>query len=60
MKTGSSTVTTCARQSQSWIVATMSAEGRYSATWDATPLGNGCSISPKRDAQIGPAINATP
>ncbi|MEA2571027.1 MAG: hypothetical protein QOI24_3028 [Acidobacteriota bacterium] len=60
MKTGSSTVTTCARQSQSWIVATMSAEGRYSATWDATPLGNGCSISPKRDSQIGPAAGSTP
>jgi hypothetical protein len=60
MKTGSSTVTTCARQSQSWIVATMSAEGRYSATWDATPLGNGCSISPKVGARIEPAANVTP
>ncbi|MCU1229651.1 MAG: hypothetical protein JWO97_2535, partial [Acidobacteria bacterium] len=60
MKTGSSTVAACARQSQSWIVATMSAEGRYSTTWDASPLGNGCSISPQINAQIGPAGNTTP
>lgn len=59
-KTGSSTVTACARQSQAWITTTMSAEGRYSVGWDATPLGNGCSPSLKEGARIGPAANVTP
>jgi hypothetical protein len=29
--------------SQSWVVVSMRAEGRYSGDFDATALGNGCS-----------------
>ncbi|HKO00718.1 MAG TPA: hypothetical protein VJ032_03425, partial [Thermoanaerobaculia bacterium] len=59
-KTGSSTVAACARQSQGWMTTTMTAEGRYSVAWDATALGNGCSISLPEGARIGPAANVTP
>jgi hypothetical protein len=48
------------RGSQNWITITMSAEGRYGTTFDATPLANGCSATPKIGAQIGPGANVTP
>jgi hypothetical protein len=50
-----------AGRSQNWVTVSMSAEGRYSVLFDATALGNGCSISPTTalDA-IGPAPNVTP
>jgi hypothetical protein len=49
--TGSSTKTG-SRQSQNWVVVSMSAEGRYSVDFDALALGNGCSPAP-------PASNAS-
>jgi hypothetical protein len=48
------------RGSQNWIAVTMSAEGRYSTTFDAAPLANACSVTPKIGAQIGPGANTTP
>ncbi len=48
------------RQSQNWIVTSMSAEGRFSVDMDAVALGNGCSPSPTVGMQIGPLDNATP
>lgn len=59
-KTGSSTNPNCLRQNQSWVLVHMSAEGRYAALYDATPLGNGCSISPAAGTIIGPAPNGNP
>jgi len=59
-KTGSSTFAACARQSQGWMSTMMTAEGRYAVAWDATALGNGCSISLPEGARIGPAANVTP
>lgn len=41
-KTGTSTIRG-PRQSQNWVITSMSAEGRYSVDFDATSLGNGCS-----------------
>lgn len=58
-KTGSST-TTGPRQSQNWVSFTMFAEGRYSASMDATMLANGCTPAPVRAAAIGPGPNNTP
>jgi len=51
-----------ARQSQSWVVTSMKAEGRYSVDMDALPVGNGCSPAPplSSEAPIGPARNLNP
>jgi len=43
------------RQSQNWVIVSMSAEGRYSVDYDSAWLGNGCSPSPATGEQIGPA-----
>ncbi|HVR38865.1 MAG TPA: hypothetical protein VMU84_07190 [Thermoanaerobaculia bacterium] len=40
---------------QTWVVATMFAEGRFSVAFDAVALGNGCSARPDLPATIGPA-----
>lgn len=51
---------------QAWLVLSMSAEGRFSADFDATPLGNGCSpVTEFTDERgdlpaIGPAPNINP
>ena len=51
------------RASQNWVIASMRAENRYSADFDATPLGNGCSPQVGESeittgtAIIGPAPN---
>ena len=58
-KTGSST-TVGLRQSQNWLSFTMFAEGRYSASMDATMLANGCTPAPPREGAIGPGPNNTP
>ena len=44
------------RQSQAWVVTSMSAEGRYSVEMDAPALGNGCSPAPDLSSHkaIGP------
>ncbi|HKR66858.1 MAG TPA: hypothetical protein VJZ00_24235 [Thermoanaerobaculia bacterium] len=52
--------------SQSWVIATMRAEGRYSVDMDAASLGNGCTPETSatnedgdaRFAAVGPAPNA--
>jgi len=51
-----------ARQSQSWVVTSMNAEGRFSVDMDALPFGNGCSPAPplSSEAPIGPARNVNP
>jgi hypothetical protein len=53
--------------SQNWVVASMRAEGRFSADMDALALGNGCSpvaavsnASRNNGQPIGPAPNTTP
>ena len=53
--------------SQSWVVASMRAEGRFSVDIDGAALGNGCSApAPVSNANvdnarpIGPAPNTTP
>ena len=52
--------------SQSWVVVSMRAEGRYSVDFDATSFGNGCSPPyPVTDEDggppaIGPAANLNP
>jgi hypothetical protein len=60
---GSST-TAGPRQSQNWVTVAMFAESRYSVLFDATMLGNGCSIAPagpmSATSPIGPAVNDTP
>ena len=61
---GSST-STGPRQSQNWVTIAMFAESRYSVLFDATMLGNGCSIAPAgprnpSTTPIGPAVNDTP
>ena len=43
------------RPSQNWVVVMMNAYGRYSATFDAAALGNGCSPARMPDSRIGPA-----
>jgi hypothetical protein len=51
---------------QSWVVVSMAAEGRFSVDLDATRLGNGCSERPPYTAEdggepaIGPAPDITP
>ncbi len=52
---------------QAWVISSMRAEGRYSADFDATAFGNGCSprvgeseISEDGTAVIGPSPNTTP
>lgn len=51
---------------QAWVVSSMRAEGRYSADFDATALGNGCSPAVLAtemsggEVVIGPAPNTTP
>jgi hypothetical protein len=51
-----------ARQSQNWVVVSMTAEGRYSVDLDATALGNGCSPAAGLvpNEPIGPAPNTSP
>jgi len=45
-----------ARPSQNWVIVSMSAQGRYSADFDAAQLGNGCSAAtPVPSPEIGPA-----
>lgn len=58
-KNGSST-TVGPRQSQNWVSFTMFAEGRYSASMEATMLANGCTPAPVREGAIGPGPNVTP
>ena len=54
------------RASQSWVVVSMRADGRYSGDFDATALGNGCSPpAQKTDMDghqpvIAPAPNTNP
>ena len=50
------------RQNQNWIVTSMSAEGRFQATFDATMLANGCTPAPDSadTSPIGPGPNTTP
>ena len=48
------------RQSQNWVIVSMTAEGRYSVDFDATPLANGCTPSPALGAEIAPGPNVTP
>lgn len=45
-----------ATRSQNWVTTNMSAEGRYSVLFDATALGNGCSIDPGQTT-TNPAVN---
>ncbi|HEY0372787.1 MAG TPA: hypothetical protein VGD79_12335 [Thermoanaerobaculia bacterium] len=51
---------------QAWAISSMRAEGRYSADFDATAFGNGCSPRiPKSEinapgSPIGPPSNVTP
>ena len=45
--------------SQNWIVVTMSAGGRYTTSFDAAALGNGCTPETAR-GRIGPAANFNP
>jgi hypothetical protein len=51
---------------QSWVVVSMTADGRYSVDFDATALGNGCSLfAPVTDEDghepvVGPAPNVNP
>ncbi len=51
---------------QAWIVVSISAEGRFSVDFDATPLGNGCSPRAAYTSEtggapaIGPAPNVNP
>ncbi len=56
-----------ARQSQNWVIVSMSAEGRYSVDYDALALGNGCSPAPgtssantNEGVPIGPLPDANP
>jgi hypothetical protein len=59
---GTSTPTALIRQSQNWVIISMSAEGRFSVDFDAPSLGNGCSVSPPVGARIGPTgsnVNGT-
>jgi hypothetical protein len=58
-RTNTST-TTGVRQSQNWVITSMFAEPAYAFETTAPALGNGCSPSPKRGAQIGPAANPSP
>jgi hypothetical protein len=64
-KTGTSTLVG-PRQSQNWVITSMSAEGRYSVDFDALSLGNGCSPAPAVSnanngmAPIGPLPDNTP
>lgn len=58
-KTGTSTIIG-PRQSQNWVSLTMYAEGRFSASMDATQLANGCTPAAAVDAPIGPGPNVTP
>jgi hypothetical protein len=48
------------RPSQSWVAIEMYSEGRFSVVSDAAALANGCSVSPKEAAEIGPGTNKTP
>ena len=58
-RTNTST-TTGLRQSQAWVITSMFAEPTYATEATAVALGNGCSPSPKANAQIVPAPNPTP
>ena len=40
---------------QAWVITSMRAEGRYSADFEATAFGNGCSPVPESGAEIAPA-----
>ena len=47
---------TASRPSQNWVIVSMSAQGRYSADFDAAQLGNGCSAATQVPSpEIGPA-----
>ncbi len=48
------------RQSQNWVITTTFADPSFATEATAVSLGNGCSPSPVRGAQIGPAANPTP
>jgi hypothetical protein len=49
------------RQSQNWVTLTMFAEGRFSASTDATQLANGCTPAlQSHDPFFGPGPNVTP
>ena len=58
-RTNTST-TTGLRQSQGWVITSMFAEPTYATEATAVALGNGCSPSPKVNAQIAPAPNPNP
>ncbi|HEX7151671.1 MAG TPA: hypothetical protein VF618_09305 [Thermoanaerobaculia bacterium] len=48
------------RPRQAWIASVMSAEGRYSTSFDVVALGNGCSPAPAPGATIQPRPNENP
>lgn len=48
------------RPSQNWVIVSMSAEGRYSVDFDATSLGNGCSLAAGRSSETSPAQGLGP
>jgi len=48
------------RQSQNWVITSMFADPTFATEATALALGNGCSTSPVRGAQIAPAANPTP
>ncbi|HEV2720803.1 MAG TPA: hypothetical protein VG323_12345, partial [Thermoanaerobaculia bacterium] len=48
------------RQSQNWVITSMFADPSFATEATALSLGNGCSPSPVRGAQITPAADATP
>ncbi len=49
-----------ARQSQNWVIVSMSAEGRYSVDYDALALGNGCSPAPGASTANGGVVPLGP
>jgi hypothetical protein len=51
---------TSIRASQNWVIASMSAQGRYSVDFDAAMLGNGCSPAAVVVSKIAPAANENP
>jgi len=59
-KSGRTFNDTIVRPSQNWVVVSMSAEGRYQTTFDATMLANGCTPAPANGALVGPGPNTTP
>jgi hypothetical protein len=55
---------TTVRPNQNWVTVSMSAEGRYQASFDAVMMANGCSVAPaitnSISEPIAPGANITP